>query len=237
MDHGFLGRYLFGAYETTSQALAENSEGLQLFKRWDHLIRCGILPSLSELQKPDVVVLALHAHLTWVGACKMALAGHPAAVFPLARSALEAACYAHIVSRSNDAANAWRDRQIDRRQRRKYFDSAVKQVRADIMLRDSKFGDLLLELYDKTIDYGAHPNVDGVLPYSELIVEDGGEYAELKLHGLYDFGSPAMNHGLFACIDTAFVFGRVLVDIPDSISQSVCDEMSSLLDARPKSFR
>jgi hypothetical protein len=81
--------------------------------------------------------------------------------FPLQRSCLENAGYAKLISQDLDLAHLWLKRGENPAKVRTTFTN--RGVREAIAKDDEQLSKIYQELYEQTIDFGAHPNEKGVL--------------------------------------------------------------------------
>lgn len=81
--------------------------------------------------------------------------------FPLQRSCLENAGYAKLISQDTDLARIWLQRDEDPRKVRSTFTNG--RVREAIEKDDKQVAAIYQQLYERSVDFGAHPNEKGVL--------------------------------------------------------------------------
>jgi hypothetical protein len=121
-----------------------------------------------EENEPEVndvpLFLFMRAHAAYVGALRLVVAVHFVESYPLMRSALENALYAFYFKNHPKAASAWRKRHDGDAAK----EDAKKASRIGQMFRHLKSVDEKLwwranNVYERTIDLGAHPNTWGVV--------------------------------------------------------------------------
>ena len=95
----------------------------------------------------------------WLGAVRLLMGGQPIDAQPLLRSALEYAAYALHIARNADLGSVWLERQNSEAAR-----SAVRaafngrELRETIAKESAALSSAYEELYEGSIDFGAHPN-------------------------------------------------------------------------------
>jgi len=106
----------------------------------------------------------VRAHSSYRGAAASAFAGRVAEVFPLCRVALEYAAYGFHIGKSKDRYEVWL-RRSDSEECKKEMKSAfrIPRLRESLKARDQGLDSVFWDLYERTIEYGAHPNLQGVV--------------------------------------------------------------------------
>lgn len=127
------------------------------------------LENLHQTESPTNFFLLGRAHGSFRASCVLTLGCQIYDAYATMRACLESALYAFFMHQHPEHQRTW----IDRRQSpeatrlvRNTF--VIKTMLTELAAMDSKLGDVVSELYEKTIEYGAHPNVDGVLISSEI---------------------------------------------------------------------
>jgi hypothetical protein len=115
---------------------------------------------------PDwfVALFLLRAHSSFLGGAHLALAGQLPEAYMLLRGSLENAAYSFYFSQVPESHERWL---------RRHDSSAAKQVVQDefrirallklLKKRDETLGKIATTLYERTIDFGAHPNERGLI--------------------------------------------------------------------------
>lgn len=108
--------------------------------------------------------LALRCHSALRAAAKLTLSGQVPESFMVLRGALELALYAHHASTSGERAQIWMNRHDSAETKRQCSQEFTGRVIFPTLReKASVIGDIAGELYERCIDYGAHPNARGVL--------------------------------------------------------------------------
>ena len=155
-----------------------------------------------------VAPLAIRAHSAFRAAAQLSLAGQLPEAYMVMRGCIEHALYGNYIDLHRDAWNVWSKRGDDEAARklcvrtfsgRNLFDS--------LRARDHRLGEIAGQLYERTIDFGAHPNELGVgstMDFEER--PDGGiSFAYTYLSG---DGMP-----LRLCLKSLAQTGLIVLDI------------------------
>ncbi len=139
-----------------------------------------------DLPRQISASLFLRSLGTFRATCRLALSGQMFEANVLTRSILESGVYAWACAHSQDHRDAWNSRgngdtEKATARRRFKWGTLIGLLRE----ADADLADRVNTLYDITIDYGAHPNVDGVT-LSTSIKNTGGDRFQVStifLHG------------------------------------------------------
>ncbi|MDJ0822013.1 MAG: hypothetical protein QNJ09_09440 [Paracoccaceae bacterium] len=144
---------------------------------------CKLLDGATNPQPFIPMSFLLRAHAAYRGATGAIMAGQLYEAQALLRLCLEQGAYAHYIGDDQTRWTVWMNRHDN--------DAAKKAVRDEfthgkvsrhITAANVKLGKNYTTLYERTIDYGAHPNERGASLSSETVeMEDGGE----QLHTIY----------------------------------------------------
>lgn len=117
-------------------------------------------------------IFVLNAHSAFLAAVRLCLGCQLPEAFPLLRVSIESALYAHFLWRHPEYKDVWLDRMDNEESRtrvRQIF--LVSRLMEELQSSNDRVHNNLKLAYDFTIDYGAHPNVEGVY-YSVRKSED-----------------------------------------------------------------
>ena len=198
--------YFEAADEVLQKNLQEPPIMMQLIQGIDELIRNEIFLDNTEINVFGAN-LAMSSYMMFLAAVRQALSGHEAAVFPLARASLEAACYALLISDDDELANIWANRHKDEKSEKaskKVFGTAVSDVAKSFDASGPNFAKMIRDLYQNLIDLGAHPNPRSVIPHISYSGETNDMVA-FNLTSIYSAGSLEVNRALLICFETAYV--------------------------------
>lgn len=127
------------------------------------------------------------SHSAYLSACGAVMGGQLLEAQALLRASLEQAGYGHYIGGDQERWKRWMDRHEPRTktQQDKWRDEFTHgKVTRGIAAADAAVGGVYSQLYDRTIDYGAHPNQLGDSMGSALEdAEDGGKrFLTIYLH-------------------------------------------------------
>jgi hypothetical protein len=127
----------------------------------------------------------------------------PTDSFPLQRSCLESAGYAQLIAVTPELSKLWLMRNEDEKSRKRFTNAAVRDA---IEAADPQLAKIYQELYERTIDFGAHPNekaITGNLMKESLGTEN---IRYLMLPG----DSIMLDHGMRTCAQVGICALKVL---------------------------
>lgn len=144
-----------------------------------------VAENLINPQNMLSATLLYRSHAAYRAACRTSMAGQCPETFVLLRSCLEYAGYGLHIHKKPELGVTWLDRHQDadalREMKKRFLAIDVQKVVASV---DSRLGQIYEELYDRAIDFGAHPNVRGVT--GSMTMDEGPEQTKLMhiyLHG------------------------------------------------------
>ena len=136
---------------------------------------------------PDFLgaMLLLRSHSAYRAATRLAMSGEAPETFPLLRTCLEYALYAVHINRNPGHGEVWLRRHDDEaartRAKRAFRHVAVMETLERV---DATLAGQIKSLYERSIDFGAHPNeraMTGSMTTEE--VSDGRVFSAVYLHG------------------------------------------------------
>ncbi|WHP81813.1 hypothetical protein MQ089_08315 [Edwardsiella anguillarum] len=148
------------------------------------------------------MLLATNSYMMLSNAVLQALSGHYVAVLPVGRAALESACYAYLTSSDKKNSEIWFNRDKSKTATSKCRDAFTIRAVTD-KLRDTspEMSDYLKQLYDSSIEYGAHPNIKAISHHLRDSGMDSDEFRLFSHIGVYGENSHQVNSALMFCID------------------------------------
>jgi hypothetical protein len=124
-------------------------------------------------------VLLVRSHAAYRAACGTAMGTQLPETFVLLRSCLEYAGYGLHLNANPSLGQTWLKRHDDaaalRAMKKAFLGVEVEQT---ILATDKELARIYGELYERTIDFGGHPNLRGVL--SNMMWNEGNEKRELQ---------------------------------------------------------
>jgi hypothetical protein len=139
--------------------------------------------NLNNAEDWFVCLFLLRTHSSYLGAAHLALGGQLPESYMLQRGCLENAVYAFYFHRTPDSHERWLRRHDSPRTKK----VAEEEFRIRALLRllrahDEKLGTVAARLYERTIDYGGHPNERAVTQM--LILNRAERTRHFNLHYL-----------------------------------------------------
>lgn len=125
--------------------------------------------NLDDTEHTAPALFFYRAHAAFRAAVGLAMAGQNVEVFPLLRNCLEQSLYAYYIFKSPPRHRIWADRHESA--------DALKAVKKTFVLSDmlaayaidhANDGSIARALYESTIDWGAHPNTQGIMQAVEM---------------------------------------------------------------------
>lgn len=160
---------------------------------------------------PTAGMLMMNAYTMLLSAVRQALSGHVVSTYPIARTALESACYGFLISRGEAKADIW----LHRHDSEKALQSCRDTFTVAKAVRELKgispvMAEYVQAHYAAAIDFGAHPNRKSVVDHLEYAGPIGDELHGFSLTGVYGRNSWHVNLGLLVCVEVgqaiAFLF-------------------------------
>jgi hypothetical protein len=175
-------RFLATAHSNTLTTFAHQPEFYAHVGAIDAIYRelAGLFRS-GEDWLPGVFFLRVHAGL--LGGIRLAVSGQVSETYPLLRSALESALYALYIHDSPPRARTWLDRG-DSPEARAAMKREFRMVNVFACLerKSATVHSRVNTLYERAIDYGAHPNPQAFL--TNMSIEQGPDATRLQLNYL-----------------------------------------------------
>lgn len=188
-----LTRFLEDAYKNRWASFANKPSALKLLVRID---RCyaTVLADWANPKPALAAFLAYRGHAAFRASCEHALAGQVTDVWPALRACLEFAAYCLHLAKNPDLSETWLRRHDDANAMAavlKAFTAA--KIKATIRAGHPETEAAYAELYQRAIDFGAHPN-ERAITSSLSIIKGAGktEYNQAYLVG----DGLSLEHGL-----------------------------------------
>jgi hypothetical protein len=191
-----------------------------------------IVSNLSNSSDLFAALLLFRSHSAYRGACRLALSGQTVESYAVLRNCIEYSLYALHINRNPTLTEVWLRRHDDKKScQASKNEFRHSSVMGTLQLTDANLHDKIKFLYERTIDFGAHPNERGVtggMKKTDEINNNG--YLQIYLHG----DSLALEHvlkttaecGLGSLLVFRFIFAErfMLLGITekmDSLRQSM----------------
>ncbi|SFB53921.1 hypothetical protein SAMN03159488_04976 [Pseudomonas sp. NFIX10] len=178
---------------------------------------------------PDEVIvhsILINARFLLMTAFRVGLTGHAAGVYPILRTALETACYALLMTEdeSQTLTKIWisrNDSPDNLKACKKAFQAPIKSAQKIANDRGPGLGDWMYELYESSIDFGAHPNAKTVTLHTRMYDDEAG-LTQCENVGLYAVGNHGYEWGLLACVEMGLATAIVLsMTHPVALSEAI----------------
>lgn len=167
----------------------------------------GISGNLDNTENPITATFLYRSRSAFLASCRLSMSGQAPETFPQLRSCLEYALYALHINENPTLTEVWLKRHENEESLKKVKRSFRHvDVMKTLLARDTALHDSLSELYQRTIDFGGHPNERAVSSSSEMRLEgDTTVIRNQYLHG----DSAALDHALRSTAQTGL--GSLLV--------------------------
>lgn len=118
------------------------------------------MDALLNPQDPIAPLFVLQAHAAFRAAAGLAMSGQSSPAFMVMRGCLESSLYGLYFNRHFETFEVWAHRHDDEEARRRVKNEfTIRRLRDCLGAIDPETNDVVGQLYEKTIDFGAHPNV------------------------------------------------------------------------------
>ncbi|MBD8616887.1 hypothetical protein IFT69_24560 [Pseudomonas putida] len=218
MTTGKLSEYLVATTKVARHHATSPPQLMHMVDEMDALFHREFFSEPLEMA-PISAVLAMNAYTAILGAVREALSGHVVLVFPVARTALESACYSLLVSQREVNADVWLNRNrstSDLKACRKLF--TVENTIKILQPIQPEMAEYVRGLYEASIDYGAHPNPLSIMSHFEPIGPQGDDEFGYSLTGVQGHDSWYVNRELLVCVEIgqaiAFLIAASIPDHP-----------------------
>lgn len=171
--------------------------------------------NLSEAADVLTATFALDSHSRLAAGSLLALAGAMDETYPVARSALESALYANLLSDNDVVRDRWfrRDEDPDCRKALR-SDLTTKKLIEAVERRDPVLGTHVRSAYEDAITFGAHPNVGSIAGSMKITEnEEHTEYLRPFLGGSGVEVAGARKHLVITGISVIEIYGRLMPDL------------------------
>lgn len=124
----------------------------------------------------------LRAHSNYLAACRMCWSGQIPECYALLRSCLENALYGIYLTNNPNSRETWLRRHDSYKHKKKVRNEFKIRTMLDLAKKiDKKEGEVAEILYERTIDYGAHPNERALIQTLQINEKD----KDVEFKGVY----------------------------------------------------
>ncbi len=145
----------FATYANLRQEYAKVAEVDVVFRR--------LIENLINTQDWFAAFFLLRSHSAFLAGAHLAMSGHAAETYASLRLCLENGLYGLYLARNPASRETWLRRHDDDQARRRVKDEfTIRNLFDTLRGIDKREADVTGELYERCIDYGAHPNERGL---------------------------------------------------------------------------
>ncbi|MEX1185822.1 MAG: hypothetical protein WEA80_04475 [Gemmatimonadaceae bacterium] len=225
------------ANESGAEAEAELEEPLSFLSNIDRLY-VDFFGEAGGIRPPTAGILLLNAHASLRAAIRLALSGQLLPVYMVLRGSIESALYAHAMVVNPELQDVWLNRGKDGESRqacRNAF-TVAKVFRYLEQAHEKEFSDGLRDVYEATIDFGAHPNSQSIISSVRIEELTSGSHA-LDFAYIHGVGSFELRQALVACAESALAgFFVALLSFKNHPRLVMLNELALELQGRVPSF-
>jgi hypothetical protein len=220
------------ADETVQELNASKSPFLAALLKYDAYFRRDVWEHAAP-SPTFSFVLFLNAYQMFLAGARMALSGHPAAVFPLLRTALESASYGLLMEEDPALSTVWSNRHRSEADK-KACRNAFTFEKAIACLKDVAPGIYALakEAYEGAIDYGAHSNPKGVFGHVGIDDTRADGLTAVTHTSLYSGSHHETIRGICACLDFGLAIIGIIALSGPTVTENLAEELQALNDAK-----
>ena len=167
---------------------ANCKEEFKKLRQIDALFR-QLISNLFNTKEWFAAFFLLRTHSSYLGAVRLAMSSQVPETYIVLRSALENALYGHYLYKNPSSRETWlrrHDSEAHKKTVRSEF--TISRLLEELQKSSKREAQIAKNLYDQTIDYGAHPN-ERALSQS-LQITEGDSRIELKILYLDEDSKP-----------------------------------------------
>lgn len=195
--------YLNATLENSNEHAQEYPQLMYLVHQMDQIFQKEIFDHEFDVS-PTSGLLAMNSYMMLLSAVQQALSGHIVPVFPIIRTALESACYAFLIAHDESMGKIWLDRHTSESTHKKCRQMFTTKKAVDKLKSISpEMAKYLMDHYEASIDFGAHPNQKAVFNHLTDIGEVDGGFHGFELTGVYGRNSWHVNYALLVCTEVS----------------------------------
>jgi len=188
-----LSDFIQAAFKNTLATFVQKKQAFNLLLEVDGIFK-GISGNLDYTEIPLVGAFFHRSHSAFLASCRLSMSGQAAETFPQLRSCLEYALYALHINENPTLAEVWLRRHENEESLKKIKRSFLHvDIMKTLLARDIALHSSLSKLYQRTIDFGGHPNERAVSSSSKMWQE--GDTTVIRIQSLHG-DSRALDHAL-----------------------------------------
>ncbi len=179
-----LSKFIDTAQENTYATFQRGPDSYRRLSDIDATFREAV-SCLNKYPEPVVPPLFVRSHGCFLGGARLALSTQVYEANPVLRSCLEAALYGLLVAKKPELQRTWVNRNESPKSLTKMKgEFTIRACFQMLQAEDPRCHAQIKQLYDRTIDFGAHPNPLGVLSNLEFRSDDDGH--KISTHYMTD---------------------------------------------------
>lgn len=183
-----LTQFIALAEEQTLATVAGLPEWVAALEQIDNMLTVKSETFFHEIDVPrrEAAWLYMRAFATFRAACRLALSGQIFEATVLIRSIIESAVYGFACGESARHRELWRQRDVEDAETYRKAKDAFKWISLVEILKakDPRLEHDMRRFYSESIEFGAHPNVDGVMLSTEVTARESKSLlSTIHLHG------------------------------------------------------
>ncbi|RMV76460.1 hypothetical protein ALP05_00664 [Pseudomonas caricapapayae] len=230
--------FLTACTENQDEVLAQNSPYVVMMDALDSFLLTHVTNPGERPKDLVMHALRINARFMLMTGFRIGLTGHAAGVYPTLRTALETACYAFLMSQDEAVSDVWMKRSLSV-DNAKAFKKAFKQPIADARdlidkIHPNNLGTWMYELYQASMEFGAHPNALTVVLHTRLSDDEATGGTRYENIALYNVGNFEFDRTLLACVETGLAVVIVLSMTFENPSQESIEAVNQLNTMKEK---
>ena len=188
-----LSDFIHDSFKNTLATFIHKKQAFNLLREVDRVFK-SIAGNLDNSENPLAPAMLYRSHSAYLASCRLSMSGQASETFPQLRSCLEYALYALHINDKPSLAEVWLRRHENEESLKKVKRSFLHvDVMKTLLARDADLHNSLSELYQRTIDFGGHPNERAVSSSSKMWQE--GDTTVIRIQSLHG-DSEALDHAL-----------------------------------------
>ena len=122
----------------------------------------AVIENLNQTKEVMLAAFLLRSHSCWLTAVGLALSCQVYETYPILRDCVEVSLYGWYIDRNREALNAWAHREDDEKSKERAKNLfTIGRIFKELRATYPSLHESVSHLYNRTIDFGAHPNVLG----------------------------------------------------------------------------
>jgi hypothetical protein len=185
-----LSKFIQGTTDNT-YATFHNLKGWYNCLRDIHASFSDATQNMDRTQDWFASFFLFRAHSAYLAGTRLALSGQVPEAYMVLRGVLESALYGFYVARNSSVRETWLRRNEDKAtKKRMRQDFKIANIFQILELEDQKLRKIAGDLYERTIDYGGHPNQQAFLS----VMKQQSDESKITFQSAYMIGNEDALH-------------------------------------------